>query len=279
MNRWKLWSLCLLVLTSLILGACAADVATQVETGERALDAAYTTFLDDMVMYNTISLVDLNRMLTEEPPPFLLDVRTSDEILDTGHIEGATFIPLHELGQHTDLLPTFDTTIVSYCNSGWRCAIAMTALEALGWEDVLSLREGSFSGWVNAGYPIATGLPDAVPLNAASPDPAILARMDDALSNMPEGWGMITVATANKELMTNPDLILIDVRRMEEVQQTGIIEGAIHIPLEEFIARKAEWPTDKTAKIVVYCGSGLRSTIAMTILWSYGYSDVHSLMG
>jgi rhodanese-related sulfurtransferase len=31
--------------------------------------------------------------------------------------------------------------------------------------------------------------------------------------------------------------------------------------------------------VVVYCGSGHRSTIAMSILWAYGYSDVHSLKG
>ena len=47
--------------------------------------------------------------------------------------------------------------------------------------------------------------------------------------------------------------------------------------LEEFIAQKAEWPADKDAKIVVYCGSGHRSTIAMTMLYSYGYTDVGSL--
>jgi rhodanese-related sulfurtransferase len=40
-----------------------------------------------------------------------------------------------------------------------------------------------------------------------------------------------------------------------------------------------EWPEDLAAPIVVYCGSGHRSTIAMTILWSYGYEDVHSLRG
>jgi rhodanese-related sulfurtransferase len=40
-----------------------------------------------------------------------------------------------------------------------------------------------------------------------------------------------------------------------------------------------EWPADSAAPIVVYCGSGHRSTIAMTILWSYGYTDVRSLRG
>ncbi|HEY42654.1 MAG TPA: rhodanese-like domain-containing protein [Anaerolineae bacterium] len=278
MNRWKLWLPCLLVLTSLLLGACSTAVATQAETVERTLDAAYTIFLDDMVMYNTIGLEDLISMLTEEPPPFLLDVRDLSEIGDTGYIEGAVVIPLRELGRHMDLLPSFDTTIVSYCGSGWRCAIAMTALEALGWENALSLRDGSFSGWVHAGYPFATGLPDAVPLNVASPDPAMLTLIDETLSNIPEDWGMITVDTANKELIMNPDLILIDVRRAEEVQKTGIITGALNIPLEEFIARKTEWPADKATKIVIYCSGGHRSTIAMTILWSYGYRDVRSLI-
>ncbi|UCC50965.1 MAG: rhodanese-like domain-containing protein, partial [Anaerolineaceae bacterium] len=52
-----------------------------------------------------------------------------------------------------------------------------------------------------------------------------------------------------------------------------------HIPLEEFIAQKDLWPQDLDAPIVVYCGSGHRSTIAMAILWSYGYTDVRSLKG
>jgi len=42
---------------------------------------------------------------------------------------------------------------------------------------------------------------------------------------------------------------------------------------------KADWPADLDAPIVVYCGSGHRSTIAMTILWTYGYTDVKSMRG
>jgi rhodanese-related sulfurtransferase len=209
----------------------------------------------------------------------LLDVREVDEVMETGYIKGAVVIPLRDLGNQTDLLPSFDTTIVSYCGSGWRCTIAMTALEVLGWENVLSLAGGSFSGWVKAGYPIATGLPEAVPLNAASPDPQMLTLMGDTLSRIPEELGMITTDVFNMETMTNPDLILLDARQTEEIEKTGAIEGAVHIPLEEFITRKVDWPADKAAKIVIFSNIGYRSIIAMTILWSYGYNDVWSLIG
>jgi rhodanese-related sulfurtransferase len=53
----------------------------------------------------------------------------------------------------------------------------------------------------------------------------------------------------------------------------------IHIPLEEFIAQKDKWPADMDASIVAYCGSGHRSTMAMTMLWANGYTDVKSLKG
>ncbi len=249
------------------------------ELSENDLDAAFNAFLSNMVGYNTVSLEALNEMLAEEPPPFLLDVRSVEEVEANGRIEGSVVIPLREVGKHTDQLPSFDTTIVSYCGSGWRCTIAMTELGALGWQDILSLKGNSFGGWVEAGYPVVEGVPDPVVLNAAEPDAALLARIDETLSNVPEGYGVITAEALNTEIAENPDLILIDVRRADEIQAKGAIAGAIHVPLESFIDGKADWPSNKDAAIVVYCGSGHRSTIAMTILWTYGYSDVRSLKG
>jgi rhodanese-related sulfurtransferase len=255
-----------------------AGAGFPVSGGSGALDAAYTTFLADMAAYNTISLDALNGLLVEDPP-FLLDVREVSELEEKGYIEGAVVIPLREIGQNTELLPSFDTTIVSYCGSGWRCTIALTALEALGWEDVLCLKGNSFSGWLEAGYPAVEGIPEADALNAAQPEPALLEVIDETLADVPEGFGGIAADALNSEIIENPDLILIDTRRAEEVEEKGMIEGAVHIPLESFIDGKADWPADEDAKIVVYCGSGHRSTIAMTILWSYGYSDVRSLKG
>ncbi|MCB9419638.1 MAG: hypothetical protein H6667_07530 [Ardenticatenaceae bacterium] len=246
------------------------------------MDAAFNTFLADMEGYNTIGLEDLNLLLAEDPPPFVLDVREASELEENGHIEGAVNIPLREVADHIEWLPSFDTPIVSYCGSGWRCTIALVALEAMGWEDVRGLKGGSFGGWVEAGYPVAEGLaPEPMVLNAAEPDPAAVAAMQEMLHNVPDGFGGISVDDLFLAIGENPDLILIDVRTVAEVEEKGVIESEnwLNIPLEEFVNMKDEWPAEMDAPIVVYCGSGHRSTIAMTILWSYGYTDVKSMKG
>jgi len=51
-----------------------------------------------------------------------------------------------------------------------------------------------------------------------------------------------------------------------------------HIALEEMITKKDMWPAVEDT-ITAYCGSGHRSTMAMTMLWTYGYPDVTSLKG
>lgn len=247
------------------------------------LDAAFSQFLAGMVKYDTIGIDDLNVMIAEGSTPFLLDVREAQELLDKGWIEGAVHVPLREVAQHLDLLPSFDTTIVSYCGSGWRCTISTAALGAMGWQDVLALKDNSFTGWAEAGYPVVTGteLPVAEILNAASPDPGLVEIFDAMFTQIPDGFGGITADDLNTKLVENPDLIVIDVRTPTEVAENGVIEATnfLSIPLEQFIELKATWPADLDAPIVVYCGSGHRSTLAMTILWSYGYTDVLSLKG
>ena len=245
------------------------------------LDAAFSTFLADMEGYNTITLDALNAALVENPP-FLLDVRNVAEAEEGGHIEGSVLIPLRDLADNLAYLPSFDTPIVSYCGSGWRCTIALTVLEGMGWEDVKGLKGGSFTGWKDGGYAYVEGVePEAEMLNAVEVDAATVAYFDEVLTALPEGWGVVTPDNLNTMLFENPELIVIDVRTQGELEENGVIEAAnwIHIPLEELIAQQADWPADKDAKIVVYCGSGHRSTIAMTILDSYGYTDVGSLKG
>lgn len=302
------WSLTVLMLLSLVLGACSptapveeaavdeapaevqeveeeapADEVEEVEAPvlatEAELDAAYGNVVANMEAYNTTVAETVMEQLVEAPP-FLVDVRNPGELTESGYIEGAINIPLRDLAKNLNLLPSFDTPIVTYCGSGWRCMMAMIELSALGWEDVRGLKT-PFASWKEAGYPVAEGVPEAEVLNAETPDAALVAVVDEVLSNFPEGWGVITADALNSELVENPDLWLIDVRRDDEVDENGVIdfENLIHVAMEDFIINRDQWPADKDTPIVVYCRGGHRSTMAMTMMYAYGYTNVRSLKG
>ncbi len=243
--------------------------------GDAELDAAFTAALDGMTGYWVTQVDALNEQLAEGGV-FLLDVRETAELEETGYIEGAVHIPLRELAQHTDLLPGFDTPIVVYCKSGFRGALATVELNALGW-DARDLA-GGILAWIDAGNPVVEGTPAAEPLNAAEVDPALLAAVDANLSTLPEGWGVVTVEALAEELAEEAP-VLIDVRRPEEVMETGMIEGATHVALETFVADHSLWPESKDANIVIYCKSGTRGAYAMSILRTYGYTNVRNLAG
>jgi rhodanese-related sulfurtransferase len=248
-----------------------------------SLDDTFGAMLASMEKYNTLKADGLLVEMTEDTPPFILDVRTTDEVSEQGHIEGASHIPLNELAQHIDLLPSFDTPIVTYCAGGWRATIAMTALHGMGWTDVRALKT-AYADWKEAGNPVVDGLPENMALNVAEPDAALVAAADAYLVGIKDHgtkFGITTAELLNTALTENPDLILIDVRKQSELDEKGVIDAPnlITIPIEEFTARQAEWPADKGAPITIYCGSGHRSTMAMTMLFAYGYADVTSLSG
>ncbi len=251
--------------------------------GVPTLTQNYTAMLSTMEGYNTVKADGLLEELTLDTPPFILDVRSVAEVEEQGHIEGAAHIPLDELAQHIDLLPSFDTPIVTYCGSSWRATIAMTALHGMGWTDVRALKV-NYSDWVAADNPVADGLPEPMVLDVASVGEGLTAPVDTAVIWAKDnGWGGKAADALSTELLEKPDMILIDVRRAEELTENGVIatEGQelISIPLESFVADASMWPADKDAEIVVYCGSGHRSTMAMTMLITNGYTNVTSLKG
>ena len=66
----------------------STEPAPPPEATEEELDAAYTTMLETMVKYNTIKADGLLEAMATDQPPFLLDVRTTEEVAENGHIEG-----------------------------------------------------------------------------------------------------------------------------------------------------------------------------------------------
>lgn len=104
------------------------------------------------------------------------------------------------------------------------------------------------------------------------------------------------VAHASKEIETlsaeeavklagNSGVVFVDVRESEELQKTGKVKGAVHVP-RGFLEFQAD-PTSTThkpelssgRKLVLYCGSGSRSALAAKTLKDMGIESVAHVAG
>lgn len=80
------------------------------------------------------------------------------------------------------------------------------------------------------------------------------------------------------EKMSHHDAIVVDVREANEVA-SGMIRGAIHIPLAQLKERLGELDKYKDKPIVMACRSGNRSAHAIGILRKNGFNDLYNLKG
>ena len=89
----------------------------------------------------------------------------------------------------------------------------------------------------------------------------------------------ITAAEAKALMDSEPNCVIVDVRRYDDEYLLGHIENAINIP-NEVIADQAESIlTDKDQLILVYCRSGKRSKEACAKLVDLGYTNVKNFGG
>ena len=85
--------------------------------------------------------------------PHVLDVREPNEFA-VEHIPGAKNVPLRSLMTAIDDLPGDKAaSLIVYCKTGHRGAIALAVLRMLGYANVLSLY-GGLDGWKAAGFVI-----------------------------------------------------------------------------------------------------------------------------
>lgn len=88
----------------------------------------------------------------------------------------------------------------------------------------------------------------------------------------------ITAEEAKKNLENNSEIILLDVRTVEEYKEIKI-PGSILIPLNLLQEKIENEIPDKNKTIYVYCRTGSRSTSAVKILNKLGYENVFNLGG
>jgi len=228
--------------------------------------------------YYTIKAADLNTALVEKAP-FLLDVREAAEIEKDGFIAGAVNIPVRDVLNNLDKLPAQDQPIVIYCASGARGAMAMAALQMLGYTDVKNLA-GGLGGWKKAELAVEMGAP-AAPVAGTAPevDAARFAGLNKFLMELPEGFYTVKAPDLNTELTTTSTPFLVDLRTDEEYA-AGYIEGANHIAINTLPASLASLPADKAASVVALCQSGHRGALAVMYLrMAQGYTNVRNLAG
>lgn len=106
----------------------------------------------------------------------------------------------------------------------------------------------------------------------------VMPRLMEMGENLPAHYGTISVGDFFLLMAQNEDVVVLDVREDAEVEATGIIEGAIHVPLRTLGENLAYLP-DLEAEIVVVCKGGFRATIGMSILQFLGYENAHVLVG
>jgi rhodanese-related sulfurtransferase len=99
--------------------------------------------------YAKISALEAKEIIESGDSYILLDVRTQEEY-DSGHIEGSILLPYTEIEQLApEKLPDKDATILVYCRSGRRSAIASQALADMGYTHVSDM--GGIQDWPYGG--------------------------------------------------------------------------------------------------------------------------------
>ena len=101
--------------------------------------------------YSTITAKEAKDMIDKDSTITILDVRTEEEF-NTGHIDGAILIPDTDiLEKAEETLTDKSATILVYCRSGRRSALAAADLVELGYSNVYD-----FGGIIDWNYDIVT---------------------------------------------------------------------------------------------------------------------------
>ena len=88
------------------------------------------------------------------------------------------------------------------------------------------------------------------------------------------------------EMVNNNNCNLIDIREINELDATGAVDGAIHIPrgmLEVYLDPNSSvlqnGQLDQNKEFVLFCAGGVRSALAVKSLMEMGYKKISHIDG
>lgn len=93
----------------------------------------------------------------------------------------------------------------------------------------------------------------------------------------------LEVEDVKRELADNDDILLIDLREMQELVDKGTIPGAVHVPrgmLEFWASPASPYARDyfgEHKRTIVFCAGGGRSVYAVKALQDMGFTNVAHL--
>jgi rhodanese-related sulfurtransferase len=255
----------------------AEDAAEEDATEEEpAAEFDLVAAIDDHVStlpegWGTVGDVEaLKEALTVEST-VLIDVREPGDY-EEGHIEGAISIPIRELAQSLELIPT-DRPVIVYCASGWRAGMAYSTLRLMGYDNVSAWAPG-WAGWTAAEEPVSTDPVEPETFEAPDVEPQLVEAVDGFLSTLPEGF--LTNSLEEVQALIADGAALVDMRQPEEYEE-GSIPDALSVPIRSMVSTDVEVPQD--GPVVVYCQSGYRAAVALPMYHLLGYTNTEGFPG
>ena len=127
-------------------------------TGMVIFTIIFLTFFNNTeASWERVSVVTFEEEIMNNPDALLLDVRTTAEWEQDGHLEDALLIPHSDLESRSDELPEDkENLILLYCRSGNRSQEAAETLIDLGYMNIIELASG-INGWKDADKPVLYG--------------------------------------------------------------------------------------------------------------------------
>ncbi len=144
--RIKYFTVLLVILMSTLLAGCATPAPTAPETVVHPVPSPVSAQLQALPADVTPKMVE---ELRTTGVIVVIDVREPDEFAE-GRIPGSTLIPLGELAERTDEVPT-DKPVVMVCRSGNRSAEAVRLLQKAGFTNIHNMTGGMIA-WTAEGY-------------------------------------------------------------------------------------------------------------------------------
>ncbi len=144
----------LLAITLLHAGCTHADQSPAAATSAPSSSNATTSATPASGRVEHVDADAAAKRLAATPSVVVLDVRTPDEFAG-GHIPGAKNLDFRspEFASRLEALDRNQTYLV-HCAAGGRSKASLATFEKLGFKSVLHL-DGGFSGWAEAGKPVA----------------------------------------------------------------------------------------------------------------------------